>query len=145
MTQAPAPADQITACIVHSLRESECMLIVPQEQIRSKLDVSGAPVGFMGAVVTAEDKGGHDGIPGRILIDVAATVQAFTHLDEDADGIEMARLASAVMEALQDIAYPLDGWHVRFPGDWTSSESMVDDAFRRIDFNATLYLQKSST
>lgn len=137
------PADQITACIVTSLRESDCASILPEGQIRSKLDVSGAPVGFMGLVVTAADIGGHNGIPGRILIDVTATVQAFTHLDEDMDGTEMARLSSAVMDALQNIDYNLDGWTVRFPGDWTATEPSVEDAFRRVDFTATLFLQTS--
>ncbi len=137
------PADQIAECLVRGLRLSDCLFFVPQEQIRARLDVSGEPRGFFGLVASAADMGGHSGVPGRILIDIAASVKAYTHLDEDPDGCQLARLGSAAMDALQGIEYGMEGWAVRFGGDWTASAPEADDSFRTQDFSATLFLQRT--
>lgn len=146
------PASQIQQALVNEMRLRPPQDIDPQ-QIRTSLDMSGQLKGFMGITVSASDLGGHEGLPGRILIDVKVSVTAWTHIDEDADGSICDALASDIRQLMPTLndsnddwtLPPLDGWAVRFPGIIQASESMLspDGVYRVKEITATMYLQNT--
>jgi len=138
-----SPAPFIRDFLIQSLQLSLESLL-PPSQVRGQLDVSGEMRGTEGAVVSASDKGGHNGLPGRILVDADVSICVFTHLDDDTDGSRLDELVSAVFGALPSIAYPqFPGWRVTFPGIWqASSPQIMDDSYRQQTLTATIFTQK---
>ena len=63
------PARQVQQALINEMRLRPPCGIDPS-QIRAKLDTSGEMKGFSGITVSVSDLGGHDGLPGRILVDV---------------------------------------------------------------------------
>ena len=140
---AQSPAAQIKSAIVRHLRgcAGGFSLPIPVEQIRGTLDVSGTPREAYGLVVSVEDLGDHDGWnTGRVLVDVRATITAYTHIEEDADGVLCDSLAAETLEAMQGIQYNLNGWLVHYNGNWGASDVSMDGAYRSITLAATLPL-----
>lgn len=144
------PARQIQQALITEMRLRPPCGIDPQ-QIRAKLDTSGELKGFSGITVSVSDLGGHDGLPGRILVDVKVRVTIWTHVDEDMDGSlcdDLASDARRLMPTLNDtgedwILPPLDGWAVRFPGTIAVGEPELSDdgAYRIKEITTTMYLQ----
>ena len=144
------PARQVQQALINEMRLRPPCGIDPS-QIRAKLDTSGEMKGFSGITVSVSDLGGHDGLPGRILVDVKVRVMVWTHVDEDKDGSLCDDLASETMRlmpTLNDnnddwILPPLDGWAVRFPGNIQTDEPELsaDGAYRVKEISTTMFLQ----
>jgi len=146
---ATCPAIEVRDAILSMLAAADSLSDLPDGSIRAKLDVSGVPRGPASVIVSARDLGNHNGIPGRILVDVQAIVQIMTHLDEDQDGALADSLMSAAMAALGGAtaaSYSLNGWEVGYPGQWASDEPHIDSdgVFRVCRLSATLFLQKTN-
>lgn len=147
------PARQIQTALIGEMRLRPPCGIDPQ-QIRAKLDTSGELKGFCGITVSVSDLGGHDGMPGRILVDVKVRVMVWTHVDEDMDGSLCDDLASDVRRLLPTLndngddwtLPPLDGWAVRFPGIVQTGEPELSDdgAFRVKELSTTMFLQNTN-
>ena len=139
-----APAVQIRDAIVRHLRGmiGAYALPIPETQIRGTLDLSGTPKEAYGITVSAEDMGDHAGNTGRVLVDIQPRITVFSHLDEDVDGTLCDSLASDTLEIMQSITYALDGWYVAWRGNWSITETTVDNAFRQVVLSATLPMVK---
>ena len=139
-----APATQVRDYLISLLQAAS--LDIDASSIRAKLDVSGsAPATPEMVIVTASDKGGHNGLATRVLIDIEATVSILTHLDEDETGSANDALEAQIMPALAAIprGTALNGWTIRFEGNWQSQDpAIVNDSFRARDITATLFLQQ---
>lgn len=139
-----APAVQIRDAIVRHLRGmiGSYALPIPETQIRGTLDLSGTPKEAYGITVSAEDMGDHAGNTGRVLVDIQPRITVFSHLDEDVDGTLCDSLASDTLEIMQSITYALDGWYVAWRGNWSITETTMDNAFRQTVLSATLPIVK---
>ena len=138
------PAIQIRQCIISHLRAraQDFSLPVLPEQIRGQLDVSGAPKGAWGVIVSADDLGDHAGNTGRILVDIRPRIAIYSHLDEDADGTICDRVATDVMTIMDEIQYDMQGWMVVWNGNWTLTDSAISDTFRQKIMTATIPIVK---
>ena len=138
-----SPAAQLRRALVQHLRDTVPFgSNVLERQIRGQLDVAGEITQSGGVFVSAIDRGGHDGIPGRVLVDVDLSATAWTHLNEDAGGLECDIIASAVQAALAaGFAPTLEGWAVRHITSWTAGELTERDSFRMCEISATVYLE----
>jgi len=144
-TTSQAPAIQVREAIIAHLRSSAELAGIDDGQIRAMLDVSGTPRGDRAIIVSARDLGGHGGMPGRVLIDVEASISIMTNLDEDPSGSAADELLSSVAIAIENISYSLNGWRVPFRGIWKGTHATTaDESFRLVNMTATLYLQKTN-
>lgn len=139
-----APAVQIRDAIVRHLRGmiGSYSLPIPETQIRGILDLTGTPKEAYGITISAEDLGDHAGNTGRVLVDIQPRITVFSHLDEDVDGTLCDSLASDTLEIMQSITYALDGWYVAWRGNWSITETTMDNAFRQTVLSATLPIVK---
>ena len=139
-----APATQIRNAIVDHLRAEAQSFSLPAlpEQIRGKLDVSGAPKGAWGIVVSAADLGDHGGNTGRVLVDIQPKITVFSHLEEDVDGSICDAISADVLELIQGIQYSLEGWYVAWNGNWTITEVTMTDSFRQVTLISTIPIVK---
>lgn len=135
-----APATQIKNAIVAHLRGAvnSYTLPIPETQIRGILDLSGTPKDVYGITVSTEDLGDHAGNTGRILVDIKATITVFSHLDEDVDGSLCDSLTSDTLDIMQGITYNLDGWVSYWNGNWSVTDTMMDNSFRQNVLTATI-------
>lgn len=150
MANQEEPSQQIQLALIHEMRLRPPCGIDPQ-QIRAKLDTSGELKGFCGITVSVSDLGGHNGLPGRVLIDVRVRVTIWTHVDEDHDGSLCDNLSSEARKLLPMLNEngndwtlpPLDGWAVRFPGVIQTGEPELSDdgAYRVKELSTTMFLQ----
>ena len=117
------------------------------QQIRPSSDQSDPPVGAAAIVVAASDKGNHNGIPGRILVDVDASVEVRSSLTDDPDMTAFNALSQAAFQSLCGIANdtPIPGWDIRYGSEWASGEVMQDALYRYIEFSASIILQVHPT
>ena len=138
------PAIQIRQCIVEYLkaRSQDFSLPVLPENIRGTLDISGAPKGAWGIIVSAEDMGDHAGNTGRVLVDIRPRITIYSHLEEDLDGTLCDRVASDVMTIMQSIEYEMQGWMVAWNGNWTLADSSMSDSFRQKTMTALIPIVK---
>ena len=134
------PATQIQGAIVQHLQDNAGLfaLPIPLEQIRRASDVSGEPKDAFGVIVATADMGDHFGGSQRVLVDIRATVTAFTHINEDEDGLQCAALATDVLNLMQGMTYNLDGWRVYSTGNWTTSAPVISGNYRQIVLEATI-------
>ena len=137
---APAPATQIKEAIVAHLKGmiASYSLPIPETQIRGLLDLSGTPKEAYGITVGAEDLGDHAGNTGRVLVDIKPTITVFSHLDEDPDGSLCDSLTADTLAIMQTIQYKLDGWKVYWNGNWSITDTAMDNSFRQMILSATL-------
>lgn len=134
------PATQIQGAIVQHLQDNAGLfaLPIPTDQIRRALDLSGEPKDAYGLIVSCADLGDHFGGSQRILVDIRATVIAFTHLNEDENGLQCAALATDALRLVQSITYSLDGWRAYSPGNWTCAAPVISGNYRQIVLEATI-------
>ena len=140
-----SPAVQLRRALVQYLRDTVPFTTNVQEgQIRGQFDVAGEITQGAGCFVSAVDLGGHNGLPGRILVDVELTATAWTHLNEDGNGLECDVIASAIQAALSDgFNPPLDGWAIRHIQSWTAGEITTQESFRMCEVKTTVFLQNN--
>lgn len=146
------PAPQIQQCLIDLLRQAAIPSVDPDD-IRGTLDTSGRPKGFTGCTVHAVDRGNHNGIPGRILVDVEVDIDVYSHVNEDADGSICSNAVSFIrplLPSLSDMGNdwtlpPLENWRVRYPGNWETTGPVLspDAAYRVYTISATLFLQNT--
>ena len=115
------------------------------DQIRTVSDQSDPAVGDAAIVVACSDLGNRLGIPGRILVDVRASVEVRSSLSADQDLSRFSSLASAAFSSLASIPNdtPVDGWHIRHGSAWSEGEIAQDAMFRYQEFSATILLQSA--
>ena len=137
------PCQQVRWAIISHLQGlcNEFSRPIPQTQIRAILDVSGEPRDVCGIIVGCDNQGEHWGANnGGVLIDVQPRIICYTHINEDSDGSICNALVSDVITAMQTITYSLDGWDVKWNGNWTIGEATTDGSFRQFEMAATLPL-----
>ncbi|MBO4513519.1 MAG: hypothetical protein J5746_12215 [Victivallales bacterium] len=139
-----APAIQIREAITAHLRSraQQFTLPVTPDQIRGTLDLSGTPRGFYGIVIAAEDLGDHAGNTGRVLVDIRPSITVFSHLEEDLDGQTCDTLTTDILNLMQSITYTLNGWQVAWRGNWTITDTAINDSFRQNILTATIPIVK---
>lgn len=142
---APSPAVQLRTALTEYLKEHLPYQCATREgQIRSAWDTSGEITQPAGVYTSAIDRGGHNGLPGRVLVDVDLSATAWSHLNEDSTGMECDIIASCIQQILADFEPTLQGWIVRGIDSWEAGEITVQDAFRQCEIKTTIYLQNSN-
>lgn len=139
------PCQQVRTCIIKHLQGcvNGFSRPIPQTQIRAILDVSGEPKDSAGVVVGCENKGEHWGANNYgILIDVMPKICVFSHINDDTDGSICNALVSDVINAIRTITYSLNGWDVKWNGNWVVGEASLDGSYRQVELSATLPLVK---
>lgn len=142
-----SPATQLREHIIDYLNKNQPELPLLEGKVRALFDVSGdKPMGDTGIVVSCEDLGGHNGLPGRLLVDVRVNVRVFTQMDEDDTGVMLDNLESDTMNLLAAMPDPdLKDWIVRFQGSWTASEpANPRDNMRAQVLSTVMFLQSKS-
>ncbi len=116
-------------------------------QIRPESDTADPPIGAIAVTVGVQDMGGHLGIPGRILVDVAATVEVRASVTDDPDVSATKAVAAAVFAAIEAIPNdtPLDGCTIRHHAPWMQSPLGVSDLYRYATFSTTFLIQATAT
>lgn len=117
------------------------------DQIRPESDMSDPPVGAFAVTVGVQDKGCHLGIPGRILVDIDATVELRASVTEDPDLTATRAISQAVFAAIEGIAndISMEGWTIRYHAPWVQSPLGVSDLYRFSTFTTTFLLQSNSS
>ena len=101
------PATQLREHIIRYLDFNQPEMPLLEGKVRKLWDVSGdLPQGDTGIVVSCEDLGGHNGMPGRELVDVRVNIRIFTNLDEDDTGVLLDNLESETMRLLAAMPDP---------------------------------------
>lgn len=138
--QMKAPAIQIKEAIVAHLQGmvGDYTHPIPTTQIRGILDLSGTPKDAYGITVNATDEGDWTGAHERILIRIVPTITVFTHLDEDMDGSLADSLVTDTLSIMQSIEYQLDGYVVASKGNWSVTDTQMDNSFRQVVLSAVL-------
>ena len=142
-----SPATQLREHIIHYLNVNQPEMPLLAGKVRKLWDVSGdMPQGNTGIVVSCEDLGGHNGMPGRLLVDVRVNIRIFTNLDEDDTGVLLDNLESETMRLLAGMQDPdLKDWIVRFQGSWTITEpTNPRDNMRCQVISTTMFLQSKN-
>ncbi len=142
-----SPAIQLREHVINYLNNNQPETPLVTGKVRALWDVSGdLPKGDTGIVVSCEDLGGHNGMPGRLLVDVKVNVRVFTNMDEDDTGILLDNLESETMRLLAAMPAPdLKDWIVRFQGSWRASEPMNPQGSMRCQIlTTTMFLQSKS-
>lgn len=148
ITDSNIPSIQIAHRLVDILRESGVDFDIPEESIRTMLDVTGTPVSDSGITVSATHDGNHGGAAGvdYPLQDVTVTVHIYTHIDTDADGGLCDRLSNQAMSALRSSSMvELDGWLIDGVSGWRYGSLAMSESYRVVDLTATYYLEKVQT
>lgn len=135
-----APAIQIKEAIVAHLQGmiGSYTLPIPSTQIRGILDLSGTPKDAYGITVSATDEGDWNGAHERILIRIVPSITVFTHLEEDQDGSLADSLVTDTLSIMQSIQYNLEGYYVASKGNWSVTDTQMDNSFRQITLSAVL-------
>ena len=117
------------------------------DQIRPESDMSDPPVGAMAVTVGVQDKGCHLGIPGRVLVDVDATVELRASVTDDPDLTATRAASQALFEAIEGIANDtsMEGWTIRYHSPLVQSPLGVTDLYRYATFSTTFLLQVNSS
>lgn len=116
-------------------------------QIRAASDQSDPPVGAAAVVVACNDLGSHLALPGRVLVDVHASVEVRSSLTADPSMARFNAFSSAVFGILSAIQNDtlIRGWDIRYGCDWSEGEVQQDGFYRYQEFSATILLQVSPT
>ena len=113
-------------------------------QIRASSDQEDPPMGEAAVIVDASDQGSHLGLPGRVLVDVAAQVEVRTSLAED-KGMERFRAISQavhdILEGIREDTPSATGWDIRHVSPWAEGAIAQDSLYRYQAFSATFLLQ----
>ena len=119
-----SPAIQLREHIIHYLSINQPEMPFVSGKVRAVWDVSeGTHVGDESIIVSCEDLGGHNGLPGRTLVDVKVNVRVLTNMDKDDTGVQLDNLESDTMKLLANMPDPdLKDWTVNFQGIWMVSE-----------------------
>lgn len=141
------PATQLREHIIRYLDFNQPEMPLLEGKVRKLWDVSGdLPQGDTGIVVSCEDLGGHNGMPGRELVDVRVNIRIFTNLDEDDTGVLLDNLESETMRLLAAMPDPdLKDWIVDFQGSWTVTEpDNPRDSMRRQVISTIMFLENKA-
>ena len=134
--------------LIDLLKEQEDLSTLAEaQQIRPESDTADPPIGAFAITVGVQDKGAHLGIPGRVLVDVDATVEVRASVAEDPDISLTRALAVATHNALEGIPddISLAGWTIRHHSPWIQSPLGVGDLYRYATFTTTFLLQSNSS
>ena len=117
------------------------------EQIRPESDMADPPIGAFAVTIGVQDKGSHLNLPGRILVDVDATVELRASVTEDPDLAVTRSLSKALFEAIEGISNDtsMEGYTIRHHAPWVQSPLGVSDLYRFSTFTTTFLLQVNSS
>ena len=134
--------------LIDLLKEQDDLSALAEaQQIRPESDTADPPIGAFAITVGVQDKGAHLGIPGRVLVDVDATVELRASVTDDPDLTATRAISQAVFAAIEGIANDtqMAGWTIRHHSPWIQSPLGVSDLYRYATFTTTFLLQSNSS
>lgn len=134
--------------LIDLLKEQEDLSTLAEaQQIRPESDTADPPIGAFAITVGVQDKGAHLGIPGRVLVDVDATVELRASVTDDPDLTATRAISQAVFAAIEGIANDtqMEGWTIRHHSPWIQSPLGIGDLYRYATFSTTFLLQSNSS
>lgn len=142
------PAISIQDYLLSLLKaREELSSLAEEDQIRPESDMGEPSIGAFAVTIGVQDKGSHLGLPGRVLVDVDATVEVRASVTEDPDLSVTRGLSRAVFSAVNGIGRDihLDGWVIRSTEPWIQSPLGISDLYRYATFSTTFFLQDKTT